>query len=117
MPKKKGSNTSKILLVVLVVAVISVAFLAWHDGKIGVTPLGSINDLSIDTGTPVRVRGTITIILLNSVTITDGTGTVVFTWADADSLTVSSIIIVTAEVNTAHTLVDVTSVSTVWIFA
>ncbi|MGY5878600.1 MAG: hypothetical protein RTV31_00060 [Candidatus Thorarchaeota archaeon] len=117
MPKKKGSSTSKILVVVLLIAIIGVAFVGWHDGKIGVTPLGSINDLSVSGTTPVRVRGTISVILLTAVTISDGTGSVIFLWADADSLTVGSIIVVTGEVTSAHWLGDVTSVQVVWLFA
>ena len=117
MPKRKGTSTSKVCVVVLLIAVLGVAFVAWHDGRIGVTPLGNINDMEVDSGTTVRVRGTITSIILIAVTINDGTGGVVFDWADADSLTVGSIVVVTAEVFSPHILTDVTSVQTVWLFA
>jgi hypothetical protein len=115
MPKKKGSPT-KIIVVVLLIAVVAVAFIAWHDGKILVTPMGDINDLTVDSG-PVRVRGTITIILGDLITINDGTGGVAFTWADADSFSVTDIVVVTAEVFSAHILQDVTSVQRIWLFA
>jgi len=117
MPKKKGSNTSKIILVVIVIAVIGVAFIAWHDGKIGVTPMGDINDFTVDSGTAVRVRGTISAIVLTLVTINDGTGGVAFTWPDAADLSVGNIVVVTATVFSLHILTDVTSVQVVWVFA
>ena len=118
MPKKKkGSSTSKILIVVILIAVVAVAFVAWHDGKIAVTPLGDINDFTVDSGTAVRVRGTITAIILTGVTINDGTGGVLFNWPDAASLTLNSIVVVTGEVFSPHILTDVTSVTPIWVFA
>ena len=118
MPKKKkGSNTSKILVVVILIAVVAVAFIAWHDGKIGVTSLGDINDFTVDSGTAVRVRGTITLIALTAVTINDGTGGVLFSWPDAASLSIGDIVVVTAEVFSPHILTDVTSVQQIWVFA
>ena len=117
MPKKIGSNTPKILLVVVIIAVIGVAFIAWHDGKIDATPMGSINDFTVDSGTAVTVRGTITLIVGPMVTITDDTGGVAFAWSDTASLTLHSIVVVKGEVFSPHILTDVTSVERVWLFA
>ena len=78
MPKKKGKPVTKILLVVVVIAIISFGVVGWHDGVLGVTQLGDINDLTINSGTTVRVRGEITAIILFVVTLSDGTGGVAF---------------------------------------
>jgi hypothetical protein len=117
MPKKKGRSASKILIVVILIAVVSIAIIGWHDGLIGVTPMGSINDLSVHNGTAVTVKGEITLIVLTAVTITDSTGGVVFTWADAGSLSLHTIVVVRGVVSSFLTLSDVSSVAPIWIFA
>jgi len=118
MPKKKkGSSASKILIVVILIAIVSFAVVGWHDGLIGVTPMGSINDFTIDSGTAVTVKGNITLILLTVVTIVDSTGGVAFEWADAGSLTLHSVVVVRGVVFSLHILTDVSSVAPVWLFA
>jgi hypothetical protein len=117
MPKKKGRSTSKILIVIVLIAVVSIAIVSWHDGLIGATPMGSINDLTIDSGTVVTVKGEITLILLTVVTIADSTGGLAFEWADASSLTLHTLVVVTGVVFSAHILTDVSSVAQVWVFA
>lgn len=118
MPKKKKrSSTSKILVVIILIALVSVAIISWHDGLIGVTPIEDINNLSISNGTAVTVKGEITIILGTLVTIADSTGIVAFTWSDASSLSLHSIVVVRGVVSSFATLSDVTSVAPVWIFA
>ena len=95
-----------------------VAGVAWHDGKVGVTPLISINNLSVPEGTVVRVRGTITGMISGiSISVNDGTGTVNVPWADTASLTVYSLVVIRAAVNSAHTLRDTVFVEPVWLFA
>ena len=79
--------------------------------------MGSINDSTVENGTVVTVRGTITIIVGPLVTISDDTGGVGFTWSDAASLTLHSIVVVKGEVFSPHILTDVTSVERVWVFA
>lgn len=115
MPKKKGKPVTKILIVVVLIAIISVGVVGWHDGILGTTPCGDINDLSVDSGTTVRVRGEITIILLTAITLSDGTGGVIFQWAGPATL--NSIVVVTGVVQSAHFLHLVSSVDVVWIFS
>ena len=114
MPKKKGKPVTKILLVVVVIAIVSIGFIGYHDGLLGITPCGDINDLSVDSGTTVRVRGEITVILLGSITLSDATGGVIFLWAGPATL--NSIVVVTGVVQSAHFLHLVSSVEVVWIF-
>ena len=118
MPKKKkGSAASKILVVVILVAVVSIAVVGWHDGLIGATPMGSINDFTVDSGTAVTVKGEVTLIVLTVVTISDSTGGVAFEWADAGSLSLHTLVVVRGVVFSAHILTDVSSVTPVWLFA
>ena len=114
MPKKKGKPLTKVLIVVLLIAIVSVGFVAWHDGVIGITQLGDINNLSVDSGTTVRVKGEITAIVLTQITINDGTGGAIFTWAGPATL--NSIVVVTGVVQSAHFLHLVSSVEIVWLF-
>ena len=114
MPKKKGKPVAKILTVVVLIAIVTFGVVGWHDGILGVTPCGDINDLSVDSGTTVRVRGEITIILLGSITLSDDTGGVIFLWAGPATL--NSIVVVTGVVQSAHFLHLVSSVEVVWIF-
>lgn len=120
MPKKKkGSSASKILIVVVLIAVVAIGVVGWHDGVIGVTPMGNINDGTVDEGTAVTVKGEISIIVLatNTVTIGDTTGGVAFTWADAASLSLHQRVVVRGVVFSLHILTDVSSVAPVWLFA
>ena len=114
MPRKKRKIPTKYLLVVIVVvAVGGLGLIAWHDGLIGTTPLGSINDLSVSSG-PVVVRGKITNIVGSSVRIEDGTGVVIFNWYGP--ATIGTTVVVRAEVNSAHTLKLASIVEPVWFF-
>ena len=101
-------------MVVVVIAIVSFGVVTWHDGILGITPLEDINDLSVDAGTTVRVRGEITIILLGAITLNDGTGAVVFLWSGPATL--NSIVVVTGVVQSALSLHQVSSVEVVWIF-
>lgn len=120
MPKKKKkmSTATVFLILILIIASVSIAAVAWHDGKIGATPIGSINDSSVTSGTPVTVRGTITGIVSGLlVTINDGTGSIAVEWADTASITLYSLVVVRAIVNSFHALRDTTSIEPVWLFA
>jgi hypothetical protein len=114
MPRRKKSKipTKYILIVVIVVGVSGLGIVALHDGLIGTTPLGSINDLTV-TG-PVVVRAKITNIAGQSILISDGTGAATFTWYGP--ATVGTTVVVRAEVNSAHTLKLVSAVEPVWFF-
>ena len=114
MPKKKGKPVTKILLVVVVIAIVTFGVIGWHDGILGITPYSEINNLNIDSGTNVRVRGEITAIVLGVVTLSDGSGGVAFLWAGPATL--NSIVVVTGTVQSAHWLHLVSSVEVVWIF-
>lgn len=120
MPKKKkGSSTSKIVIAIVLIAVVAIAIVGWHDGLIGVTQMGNINDGTVPDGTPVTVKGEITNIIpaLNQITIADTTGGVVFEWAGADSMLLHTRVVVRGVVFSLHILTDVTSVDLVWLFA
>ena len=119
MPKKKKMSTTTVFIIlILVISIVSVTAVAWHDGKIGTTPMGSINDLSVAHGTQVTVRGVITLIIGGiSITINDGTGTVLVPWTNTASLTMYSLVVARATVNSAHTLMDTVSIEPVWLFA
>ena len=113
MPRKKKRSTRTILIIVVLIAVAGVTVVAWHDGLIMTTPLGEINNLNVSSGA-VRVRGEITAISGTTITLHDGTGTVLFEWAGPATL--NSIVVVTGSVSSAHFLHQVSSVEPVWLF-
>lgn len=117
MPKKKGKSSGKIIIGIILVAVIAVAILGWHDGLFGVTPIENINNFSVDNGTAVTIKGEITLIFGDLVTISDSTGSLGFTWADSGSLSLHSIVVVRGVVSSFITLTDVSSVALVWLIA
>ncbi|TFG33754.1 hypothetical protein EU527_06935 [Candidatus Thorarchaeota archaeon] len=117
MPKKKKGSNSKILVVVLLIALVAVAIIIYHDGLVGVTPLGDINNLQVDSGTTVTIKGEVTLVIGTWVTVADSTGLIGFNWANADSLDPHTLVVVRGVVSTPITLTDVTSVVQVWLFA
>jgi hypothetical protein len=110
---KKGKPIVPILIVVALIAVGSLAVVAWHDGLIGSTSLGSINNLTVSSGA-VTVRGEITEISGTTITLNDGTGGVEFEWAGPATL--HSIVAVRGVITSAHHLGLVSSVEVVWLF-
>jgi hypothetical protein len=115
MPKKKkGKPVAKILLVVVLIAVVSVGVVAWHDGLIGLTSINDINDGLVDIGTHVAIKGELTGRLGNFITVNDGANFVGFVWEGASTL--NSIVVVRGIVGTFISLSNVTSVDVVWIF-
>ena len=129
MPKGKKSSKSRLIVVVVIIALVAGAFVMYHDGLIGVTPIEDIHEgnlvdgWEIEDGTAVSVKGTITAIntLLNWVTINDGTGSIGFTWGFADDLEVDSVVVVRGVIDTELVILrfidEVTSVQVVWLFA
>jgi hypothetical protein len=116
MPKNKTSR-GKVIIGIILILVVGIAIIGWHDGLVGVTPIENINNFSVDNGTAVTVKGEITLIFGNLVTIADSTGSLGFTWADSGSLSVHSIVVVRGVVSSFLTLTDVSSVAPVWLFA
>lgn len=114
MPKKKGKPIGKVIIVVVLIAVVSFGVIAWHDGLFGITPMGDINNLTVSSGTNVRMKGEVTAIVGSLVTASDGTGVVVFTWGGA--ITLNAKIVITGIVGSAHIMQSVSAVDTVWIF-
>jgi len=114
MPKKKGKPIAKILLVVVVIAIVTVGVVAWHDGLIGLTSINDINDGLVDVGTHVSIKGEVTARVGNLITVNDGPNLVAFTWDGASTL--NSIVVVRGVVTSFITLGNVTSVDVVWIF-
>ncbi|MHA1964821.1 MAG: hypothetical protein ACXACG_06375 [Candidatus Thorarchaeota archaeon] len=115
MSKKKGKPVAKILLVVVLIAVVTVGIVAWHDGLFGLTSINDINDDLVPIGTPVSVKGEITARLGNIITLQDGANLLAFEWEGASTL--NSIVVVRGVVGSIFTLANVTSVDVVWIFA
>ncbi len=114
MPKKKGKPIGKILIVVVLIVVVSFGVIGWHDGLFGITPMGDINNLTVSSGTTVRMKGEVTAIVGSLVTASDGTGGVVFTWDGP--ITLNAKIVITGVVGSAHVMQSVSAVDTVWIF-
>lgn len=114
MPKKKGRPVAKILLVVVLIGVIAVGFIAYHDGLIGLTSINDINDNLVDIGTHVSVKGEVTLRVGNIITVSDGANFVFFEWDGASTL--NSIVVVRGSVSSIVSLANVTSVDVVWIF-
>ena len=115
MPKKKtGGSATKTLIVVVLIAIAAVGLIAWHDGVLGITPMGDINSMTVDSGTIVRVMGEITVINGTQILLADGTGRCIFTWAGPSTL--NSIVVVNGVVQSANFLYLVSSVEAVWIF-
>ena len=116
MPKKKkGKPIAKVLLVVVLIAVVFVGVVAWHDGLIGLTSINDINDGLVDIGTHVIIKGELTARLGNFITVNDGLNLVGFIWEGASTL--NSIVVVRGIVESFITLKNVTSVDVVWIFS
>ena len=113
MPKKNKFPTKYILVVVVIVAVTGIGVVAWHDGLIGSTPLGSINDLTVSSG-PMVVHGQITAIVETLIMLNDGTSTVKFAWAGPATL--DPFVVVREQVSSAYFLYLVSSVEPVWFF-
>ena len=115
MPKKKGKPVAKILLGIVLIAVVTIGVVAWHDGLIGLTSMNDINDGLVANGTHVTVKGELTGRLGNFITINDGANVLGFVWEGASTL--NSIVVVRGIVSSFITLSNVTSVDVVWIFA
>lgn len=116
MPKKKkGKPIAKILLVVVVIAIVTVGVISWHDGLIGLTSINDINDGLVPFGTFVAVKGEVTLRVGNFITISTGSNFVIIEWAGASTL--NSIVVVRGAVSSIITLANVTSVDVVWLFS
>jgi len=115
MPKKKGKPVTKIILVVVMLAIVTIGIVAWHDGLIGLTSINDINDGLVPNGTHVTVKGEVTARLGNFLTIQDGANGLGFVWEGSSTL--NSIVVVRGVVTSILTLGNVTSVDVVWIFA
>jgi hypothetical protein len=115
MPKKKkGKPIAKILLVVVLIAVVTVGVVAWHDGLIGLTSINDINDGLVPNGTAVAIKGEVTIVLGNLITVNDGLNFVGFVWEGPSQL--NSIVVVRGIVSSIVLLMNVSSMDIVWIF-
>jgi hypothetical protein len=115
MPKKKGRPIAKLLLGVVLIAVVAIGVVAWHDGLIGLTSINDINDGLVAIGTSVAVKGEVTLRVGNLITISQGSNFVIINWAGASTL--NSIVVARGVVATFLTLVNVTSVDVVWFFS
>ncbi|MBD3157394.1 MAG: hypothetical protein GF309_01275 [Candidatus Lokiarchaeota archaeon] len=114
MPRKKNNTKRNALIVLVLIAVGGV--IAWHDGLFGITAIRDINQGELDTGTNVRIKGELTAIVGNLMTVSDGDGhTVAFSWS-GDKPALGSIVVVSGEVSSFISLSDVSSVWAVWIF-
>jgi hypothetical protein len=115
MPKKKGKPIAKMLAGVVVVAIIAIGVIAWHDGLIGLTSINDINDGLVAIGTTVAIKGEVTLRVGNLITISHGSNFVIINWEGASTL--NSIVVARGVVASILTLVNVTSVDVVWFFS
>jgi len=115
MPKKRSSK-GRVALAVVVMALIAIVVIAWHDGLIGTTNIADINSGDVSVGTVVTVKGELTGRLGNVHTISQGSNFLVFTW-DGTSPPINSIIVVTGEVSSLLSLDSVTAVRQVLVFS
>ncbi|MHA1780802.1 MAG: hypothetical protein ACTSYL_08050, partial [Candidatus Thorarchaeota archaeon] len=106
MPMGKGKK----IIGLLVVIIVAVGIVAWHDGVIATTSIKSINDGDVDVGTAVTVKGKLTLRVGNVHTVTalDSSNTLVFVW-DGDSPAIDSIIVVRGKVHSVVSLNEVSS--------
>ena len=117
MPKRKKKNSkTRIIVIVLALAVIAVVVIAWHDGLIGVTPIGDINSGQLATGTDVAIKGELTIIFGTLLTVNDGTGFAVFEWTGTIP-PLHSTVVVQGRVSSVVTLNHVSAVRQVLLFS
>ncbi len=116
MPKKKqGKPIAKILLVIVVIAVITIGVISWHDGLFGLTSINDINDGLVPVGTNVAIKGEVTLRVGNILTISDGPNFVFVQWEGSSTL--HSIVVVRGNVATIASLENVTSLDVVWFFS
>ncbi len=118
MPKKRNQSSScKAIIVLVIICVVGLSYVAWHDGVIGTTSIKAINDGDVSTGTRVTVKGQLTLRLgnLHTISTLDGHNTLVFVW-EGVSPAIDSIIVVRGTVSSVLSLSNVTSVETVWWF-
>ncbi len=123
MPRKKKSSRKNLYVLIVILIVVGISVVAWHDGVIGATSIQDINEGDVNTGTVVTVKGEVTAIVSLPILGTrvfiadldDDSYGLTFEW-DGDIPAVGSIVVVRGEVNSIFTLTDVTSVQVVWIF-
>jgi hypothetical protein len=107
-------SKSKGIAVVLLIAVVAIGIVAWHDGLIGTTSIRDINQGDIAVGTAVTIKGELTVVLFDLCTVATDNGLIVFTW-DGSKPPLNSIVVVRGTVSSIGSLSDVTSVDSVWI--
>ncbi len=108
-------SKGKAIGIVLVIAIVAIGIVAWHDGLFGVTQIRDINQGDIDVGTAVTIKGELTARLGNLVTVNTGSNFVAFLW-EGEIPPLHSIVVVRGTVESFISLTDVTSVDAVWIF-
>ncbi len=108
-------SKGKAVGLVMVVAIIAVAIVAWHDGLFGTTEIRDINQGDIDNRTAVTIKGELTARIGNLLTVKDGSYFVAFFW-EGEIPALHSIVVVRGTVSSVISLADVTSVDAVWIF-
>ncbi|MGY5853518.1 MAG: hypothetical protein RTU92_08145 [Candidatus Thorarchaeota archaeon] len=115
MPKKKRSIV-KPLGIIILVAVVAIGVVSWHDGLFDtVSSIRDINQGDIDVGTVVTIKGELIVRVGNTFTVADGPNGVYFTWEGA-SPPLNSIVIVRGTVAYWLSLSDVTTFDAVWVF-
>ncbi len=114
MPKKKGSII-KPVMVIVVLGIVGLGVIAWHDGLIGVTPISEINAGNVPAGTQVTIKGEYTGKFFSALIIKSGNSGLLFSW-DGSIPPVGAVIVVRGEVHDSLSLTNVVSVEIVWIF-
>jgi alpha-acetolactate decarboxylase len=93
-----------------------VSFVAWHDGFVGTTSIKDINQGEIESGTAVTIKGELTILVGNLMTVSADGAAIGFMW-EGTKPPLNSIVVVRGVVENPIWLRDVTSVDAIWIFS
>jgi alpha-acetolactate decarboxylase len=119
MPRKKKSKSksnTKIIGIIILIVIIAVGVITWHDGLIGTTSIRDINQGDVESGTAVTIKGELTLLLGNVMTVSGDGGALGFLW-EGTKPPMNSIIVVRGIVENPIWLRDVSSVEAVWIFS
>ena len=121
MPKRKKSklkskSKSRMIGIILVLVIVATSVIMWHDGVIGTTSIRDINQGDVESGTAVTIKGELTILVGNLMTVSENGAGIGFMW-EGTKPPLHSIVVVRGIVDNPIWLRDVTSVDAVWIFA
>ena len=119
MPKKKKSKNkskSRMIGIILVLVIIATSVIMWHDGVILTTSIRDINQGDVESGTSVTIKGELTILVGNLMTVSENGAGIGFMW-EGTKPPLHSIVVVRGVVENPIWLRDVTSVEAIWVLS